>query len=208
MKTANAVVDGKLTNELLGQFHRRTGEILRRIESDNLSFNLVMSSLQRIVEGTSDHVVDLFRPPKIPLSGSKMVEHSSGGMGKRVLLEKPDDTLFIHGKRFVLHLTDTQKKDSTTGHNLLSKFIAGHNFLNSNVLDYLLEHPELWTEEMKQDVEGNPVYICFWNSIFRHWQSSAPCIRLMFWNNGVPGAGDRCLNLEFDSRYPAASLED
>jgi hypothetical protein len=49
--TATAVPDGKLTNEQLGRFHRRTGEILRRINEGTLDFEYVLNELQMVTEG-------------------------------------------------------------------------------------------------------------------------------------------------------------
>lgn len=51
MKTAPAVLDGKLTNEQLGGLHRRLNEITRRINEGTLGYDYAMDGLQRIIEG-------------------------------------------------------------------------------------------------------------------------------------------------------------
>lgn len=51
MKTANAVADGRITNEGLGGIHRKTWELARRIEEGTIDYNWVMDRLQTIVEG-------------------------------------------------------------------------------------------------------------------------------------------------------------
>jgi len=51
MKTEDAVVDGKLQNELLGQFYRKANEIVRRMNEGTLEPQWVLNELQRMVEG-------------------------------------------------------------------------------------------------------------------------------------------------------------
>lgn len=50
-KTVEAVIDGKLTNEQLGGYTRRTNELLRRINEGTLNFDWAMDQLQLVVEG-------------------------------------------------------------------------------------------------------------------------------------------------------------
>jgi hypothetical protein len=51
--TTKVVLDGKLSNEQLGAFARRTREIERRLNEGTLAFPHVMEQLQSIIEGTA-----------------------------------------------------------------------------------------------------------------------------------------------------------
>ena len=51
--TAQAVADGKLSNEELGKYTRRMDEIKRRLNEGTLSFSVVMIGLQVLIENRS-----------------------------------------------------------------------------------------------------------------------------------------------------------
>ena len=70
-----------------------------------------------------------------------------------------------------LYLSEKQKTGYIEGNDLL-KELEGKNVLNANVLDYLLEHPDLIPSKWK----GKHVY--FWGTIYRDFDGGL-CVRCL-----------------------------
>ena len=102
--------------------------------------------------------------------------------------------------RFPSTCLKKQKKGSIEG-NDLRKEIVSPLVLNANVLDWLLDHPELIPEEWKD------FYIFFWGTIYRYSEDSFS-VRYLCWSNskwcwflGWSGRG-------FESKHPAMIICD
>jgi len=141
--------------------------------------------LRRKVEiMVTKHTVDLGAPPRPPFDGAEVVKHEGDGVVEIEL--RSDDNLYIDDKKVELFLSERQKGDKwIVGQELHRELEDGEQvFLNSNVLDYIYEHPELFPEHCKKDENGDTRYIFFWGSIFRHSFDGGLYVRYLYWNGG------------------------
>jgi hypothetical protein len=154
------------------------------------------------------YTIDLAKAPQLPFGGAKVVKHEGEGIVQIEL--RSGDNLYINGKKVVLYLSERQMGDKRiVGHELRKELESGeHVLLNSNVLDYLYDHPELFPEHWKKDENGEVRYIFFWGSIFRDLSGSHLFVRCLCWRGGELGRDyvrlDRC----WDRRDPSVSLEN
>ena len=135
------------------------------------------------------HTIDLAKSPRLPFDGAdEVVKHDSTINGKNVVeIElRSDDNLYIDGKKVVLHLSERQIGNKTVvGHELRKELESGERvLLNSNVLDYLYDHPELFPEHWKKDGSRETRYIHFWGSVFRDPSGVSLCVRYLYWGVG------------------------
>jgi hypothetical protein len=93
------------------------------------------------------HVIDLSADPFEP-DGMKVVEHNLGGTFEW----DPFQVSFLYS-------LDQQNGQKIKGFDLRN-FLKGYRPLNANVLDYLLEYPELIPHSW------NSKTICFWGTIY------------------------------------------
>lgn len=128
------------------------------------------------------HVIDCDASPFVP-EGWEVVEHQNSGSFKW----NPDE--------IELYIAGEQKSGSIGGHELKKK-LMGKPVLNANVLDYLLEHPELIPEVWK----GKWIY--FWGTIYRDPVGSL-CVRCLRWYGGEWGWSDGWLVSQWGDARPA-----
>lgn len=117
-----------------------------------------------------------------------MVKHESEINGKKVVeIElRSDDNLYLDGKKVVLHLSERQIGGKRVeGHELREELESGEQvLLNSNVLEYLYDHPELFPEHWKNNEQGERLFIFFWGSIFRDPSDGDLYVRSLCWDDG------------------------
>ncbi|OHA59581.1 MAG: hypothetical protein A2589_01835 [Candidatus Vogelbacteria bacterium RIFOXYD1_FULL_46_19] len=152
------------------------------------------------------HTVDLGAPPHLPFDDAEVVKHDGKGVVEIEL--RSDDNLYIDGKKVILHLSERQMGDNRViGHELRQELEGGDQvLLNSNVLDYLYDHPELSPEHWKQNEQGETHYIFFWGSIFRDPSNGLLCVRFLFWDDGGLDRDYRWLDYDWDRQDPSASV--
>lgn len=131
---------------------------------------------------TGDHVIDLDADPHIPYEGWKVKEHRKGGQ------------FTWDPVKLQLYLSEDQKDNKIVGSELCCFELADKPTLNANLLDYLLDHPDLIPEEWK----GKAVF--FWGTIYRDSKGYQMVRYLGFgvsrwerdygWLDGYFGAGD------------------
>jgi len=118
------------------------------------------------------YIIDFANAPRLPFDGAEVVKHEGEINGKKVVeIElRSDDNLYLDGKKVVLHLSERQMGDKRiVGHEIRKELEDGTQvLLNSNVLDALYGHPELFPEHWKKNEQGETLYIFFWGSIFRN----------------------------------------
>lgn len=114
--------------------------------------------LGRAVITQVEHVIDCDANPFNPWAndGFTIEEHQKGGQWK------------FDPKQVEFFLASGQKDGKVIEGNKLRKELAKKSVFNANVLDYLLEHPELIPDEWKTDGNGNTRYIFFWGTVYRH----------------------------------------
>jgi hypothetical protein len=152
------------------------------------------------------HTIDLGKAPMPPVHGYEVEKHEGEGVVEIEL--RSDDNLYIDGKKVVLHLSERQQGGVTIrGYELRKELESGKQvLLNSNVLDYLYEHPQLFPEHWKKDEDGKTRYIYFWGSIFRGPSDGRLSVRCLYWDGGSLDRRYRWLGGGWARRVPAALL--
>jgi len=107
------------------------------------------------------HVIDCDADPFVP-AGWKVEEHKKGGQ------------LEWDPSKVSLYLSEYQKGGRFIQGYDLRKELEGKPVLNANVLDYLLDHPELIPEEWK----GKAIF--FWGTVYRYSGGSL-YVRCLYW---------------------------
>jgi len=128
------------------------------------------------------HLIDCDAPPSVP-DGWEVVEHKPGGK------------LEFDPAKIELYLCAEQKQGSIEGHELRKK-LEGKPVLNACVLDYLLKHQELISEEWKDK------YIFFWGTIYRS-PGGDLCVRCLVWYGDEWHWGDGWLGSQWSGVDPA-----
>jgi hypothetical protein len=121
---------------------------------------------------TTTHLIDLDAAAK-PYNGWQPVEHQKGGQFE------------WDPAKVTLYLDSGQKggkwiKGEKLQQNLAS---SGKVPFNANLLDYLLEHPELIPTEWKQDENGNTRFIFFHGTTYNDSDGDR-CVRCLCWDDG------------------------
>lgn len=137
------------------------------------------------------NTIDLGKPPQLPFGGAEVVKHE--GKATVEIELRSDDNLYLDNKKIELFLSERQKGDNRiVGHELRQEIEDGkRTLLNSNVLDYIYDHPELFPEHWKKDENGEIHYIFFWGSIFRSPSGGSLYVRYLCWD-------DDSLSRDFD----------
>ena len=130
-----------------------------------------------------EHLIDCDSTPFV-INGLSVEEHKKGGLFK------------FDPAKISLYLSKKQKKGSIEG-NDLRKELANQPVLNTNVLDYLLVHPELISEEWKGK------YIFFWGTIYRSSDGNL-YVRYLYWYGSGWHWGYDWLASDFVSDNPVA----
>ena len=139
------------------------------------------------------------------MDGAEVVKHEGRG---RVSLELRDDNLYLDGKKVELFLSERQKGENrVVGHELRVELEGGERILlNSNVLDYIFDHPELFPEHWKKDENGDTRYIFFWGSIFRGPSDGRLFVRCLCWVDDGLSRHYGWLAFDWCRRYASASV--
>lgn len=188
-----------VTDEQLGAFARRQNDLFRRVRDGSLPIELVMSSLQGIIEGNFDaaprpsgRFIDCGAVPFIP-------------DGWRI---DPEDQLpnAVRGQidfdsnKVKFYLDSSQRTGTIVGNDLKPKF-ADLPVLGAQALDHFLANTGIIPESWKLDEQGRTRYIYFWGTIYRGSDGVA-CVRFLCWDDvrwhwGFlwldSGFGDRCV---------------
>lgn len=156
------------------------------------------------------HTIDLAAPPRLPFEGAEVVKHEKTFNGKsEVEIElRKDDNLYIDGKKVVLHLSERQMDGKrVVGHELRVELEDGTQILlNSNVLDYIFDHPELFPEHWKKNDQGETLRVFFWGSIFLVPSNGGLYVRCLYWGDGGLSRRYDWLAFDWGRRGPSASV--
>jgi len=130
------------------------------------------------------HTIDLTKAPKLPFDGAEVVKHKGEGIVEIEL--RSDDNLYINGKKIELFLSERQKGAKRIIGNELRQEIEDGKWilLNSNILDYIFDHSELFPEHWKKDEAGETRYIFFQGSVFRCPPNGNLFVRYFYWGVG------------------------
>jgi hypothetical protein len=141
-----------------------------------LSEGDLLARLLPVVRGLGEvkivkHMIDLDKDPLIPWEGATVEEHRKGGQFE------------WNPKKVQLFLSKNQLNGKTIEGHKLRKELAKDPVFNANLLDYLLEHPELIPDDWKLDANNDTRYIYFWGTIFRG-SGGALCVRYLYFDGG------------------------
>lgn len=125
-------------------------------------------------------------PDPTPGCYTRERQPSRGGLAK---LEKHLDSLYLDGKKICLFQSEEQQNApswSTTYEQLMSVFNeSGKQGISAKVLDYLVEHPQLWPQEWKQD----DFWVFFTADTFLHTGSRESLVLGGYWVRRRGGEG-------------------
>lgn len=193
----------ELLTQLITLGEEGLGRIMERMNYIREITNRVhLPSIQEFTEFLDQaigHIVDCDADPIIPSGYNWTVErHIKGG---KVRLERRGDTLYVDGKKVILHLVKQQTRNGVIqGHELRKELDNGKLvLLNANLLDYLLEHPELIPDAWK----GKAVF--FWGTVYRDSDGHLN-VRYLSWNDGRWNWDYNWLDFDWISNDPAAVL--
>ncbi len=152
----------------------------------------LLSKVLKVIRGQAEikiatHVIDCDADPVVP-SGWKVEEHKKGGQ------------IVFNPARVDLYLDADQM--GSIGYivgNTLRQRLADKPCLNANVLDYLLDYPELIPEEWK--VTNRRIF--FWGTIYRRDRRTL-CVRHLSWNGCSWSWGQSRLDGNWYDLDPAA----
>ncbi|MCC7160648.1 hypothetical protein IT399_02935 [Candidatus Nomurabacteria bacterium] len=141
---------------------------------------------------------------RLPFVGARVESHRGSISFK---LEKRGDVLYLDGKSLSLFLSKKQQKGRmVVGHELRQELEPRGNNVNASVLDYLVDHPEVWPESWKKDAYVNPIFAFFWDDIFRDPVNDNLFVRYGFWGAGkVVSSSHRVLDSLWGYNNPAVS---
>jgi hypothetical protein len=149
--------------------------------------------------------VNLDAPPKMPFDGPFTGIKSKTGSGW-VMVEKREDGLYVDGRKVILWIS---KRKGITGYELREE-VLGKPVLHPNILDALLEYPQLIPEEWKEKSKGGYTrYIFFWGVVFFRHTDNLYVRQLFYDGGGEWGSIAKCLSdgLPFDGN-PVALLSN
>ena len=162
-----------------------------------------------VLDGTHEirpieHIIDLGGAARLPFDSAVLESHRGSGI---VRVELREDGVYLGGRRLGgLFRAKAQKKSTILGHDLRKECDKRSDMLPAVVLDFMVEHPELYPDEWKADAEGNTIYVFFMDDIFRYPADDSLCVRCGYWGGGR--VRTRCLWLgrKFYRHYPVASF--
>lgn len=165
---SDLMLDVGLANELKMAFRRNgwTEEQIKKAASGDF-----LAKVRRVLIGDAviafKKTVDTNAPPWIP-QGLFVAYHQTTGPRNTGLLE-------WNPLRVVLWVAEGQKGDKgISGYQLYQEITQKVTSLNANVLDYLLEHPQLIPEEWKDKD------VFFWGTIYRNIRGNQ-FVRCLHW---------------------------
>lgn len=131
-----------------------------------------------------EHIINCDADPFVP-EGWQVEEHQKGGHFK------------WNSAEVQFYLSELQQNGKVIGGHDLRKELASKPVLNANVLDYLLAHSHLISEEWKGK------YVFFWGTIYRD-RSDYLCVRYLCWHSGGWDWSYHWLGSVWSSGSPAA----
>ena len=180
------MLDVGQANELKLAFRRNNWN---NVQIKTLSQGNALAEVLEVIKGNAEikmieHLIDCDVTPRTPPHYS-VEEHRKGGLWRW----NPKIELFAPWR---------QRRAPVKGA-FLRKRLRKKNVLNANVLDYLLEHPELIPEGWKDKT------VCFWGTIYRSYKGDlgVRCLRWMEfrWIWEIDWIDDKC---QFYPYAPAA----
>ncbi len=102
----------------------------------------------------------------------KIVRHRRHG---QVQLERKDADLLINGKKIILYVSPSQKRQQCKSGLQLWSEVKHLKVLNANIMYFLADHSELIPEDWKVNKKGTMPHICFWGSQFKIGAEEKEC---------------------------------
>lgn len=156
---------------------------------------------------SSNHLIDLSQPCKLPFENAERVSPAKPGIVK---LEKRGGNLHLDGVKLDLFLSENQTGgEIIDGHDLRRELEAKGGNVGAVILDHLVRYPGLWPDSWKKDAKGNRIYVFFWDDVFRNqWgHRHRLYVRCGFWHDhaGMVMSGYSWLGGDWHGDCPAAS---
>ncbi len=130
--------------------------------------------------------INLVEPPRIPFVDGKTFKHlhEINGQKEMEISILQDGHLYLGGEKVVFFMSSRQVGNrSISGHKLYEQLkTQGLKVLNSNVLDFIIRHPEFFPKSWMMDDCGETVYIFFWGTVYKHERSGNLCVECLYWD--------------------------
>lgn len=158
-------LDVGLANDLKLAFRRHdySSEQVQRLKEGD-----ILGLVRGVLLGTHeikpiDNIIDLGSLARLPFKGATWLTHRGYG---GVKIEKHDDVLYLDGKSLNLFFSRKQQnKEMVEGFELRQEIEKKGDNVSAKVLDYLVDHPELWPENWKKNEQGETLRVFFWDDI-------------------------------------------
>ncbi|MEK7615313.1 MAG: hypothetical protein AAB431_02935 [Patescibacteria group bacterium] len=146
--------------------------------------------------------VNLDAPPVIPFADAT-VEWTKPGQTGWIRVERIGDLLFVGGNEVLLHLDAGQLKGKSIVGTELRKKLEREATLHPNILDALFENQHLIPDNLKQNEDGNTIYLYFWSVVYRH-SGGDLYVRYVYFSGGRWHRRCNWLGGRFGGQSPAA----
>ena len=125
-------------------------------------------------------LLTLVKRSRLPFGGAEVVKHEGQGFVEIEL--RPDDNLYIDGKKVVLNLSERQMNNNrVVAHELRMELAGGkQGLLNCNVMDCLLRYPELFLN-IGRKMKMEKIVTFFLGSIFQAARNTL-FVRYLYWS--------------------------
>lgn len=187
----------KNVESIVGELKLTNTQAQRIITGQNFNKEQLRTNVKEAIlkggiidEHFSTHIIDCDKAPLIPHDGWKVEEHIKGGQ------------FTWNPEKVKLFLSVNQKDDKSIEGNKLRKELKDQPVMNANLLDYLLDHPNLIPEEWKVDEKGSTRYVFFWGTIYRSSIDNRFVCGLCF-NGGRWKRSNYCLDYVYAGHCPA-----
>lgn len=188
MASLHSVRDGEMT-EFKSRLARAglTAELLRRVNVDE-SNELARKMVHTVIEEGGFHAIDCNENPHIPdgwrIRPADQIKSRVTGL------------YALDPARINLYLSPEQRRNSFVRGFDLQRILVGKKVLPANVLDYLLEHPQLISKWWKKQ------RVFFWGTVYRN-DSDEPCVRFLCWDENRWRSRYMTLGSDWPDRHSA-----
>jgi len=169
----SGLTDADVGNCIAACEPKNLDESLKRVAEEIVAKCLRQNPALRVV-------IDTDIDPQLPACGSGLKIEKHARVGK-VVIEKRPGGLYIGGKKFVLRLLSRQVDGNVDyGYAMLDE-LGDQPVLSASFLDFFLDHPEFYPEELKKDADGHRLHAYFWGTEYKG-ENEELYIRYLCWD--------------------------
>lgn len=178
MDGEKSVLNGTLTDLGLGQFTRRTNEIVKRINEQTLDYYEVVTALQLIIEDKHQNLLDLSKGSYklLPIESiidtdktpSAIMDKDRKNQLLRVKRHNGLGKLSFHPDYIGLYLTKKQKEGGYVNNKEYLKELEKEKVLNANILFWIIENQKFISKTKRKSLRSQYSQIAFLGTIYEN----------------------------------------